>query len=155
LSQPGDDVAPVYTNEFMIVRAESAQTFTKHANETMRIWNEANQAAKGETKLVFEVEEKKLGERAATLYSLDVLALECGLVPPEVRQTMEKMFGPNGKLRVWIVPIDDTNVLLAIGTEEQVMERLKVLDKIQKIDWSRGDTNATSALLPAEADWRA
>jgi hypothetical protein len=42
LSQPGDDVAPVYTNEFAIVRTTSADSFTKHANEVMRLWNSAN-----------------------------------------------------------------------------------------------------------------
>jgi hypothetical protein len=73
---------------------------------------------------------------------------------PEVRQIMEKMFGPNGKLRAWIVPIDNTNVLLAVGTEEQLVERLKVVDKIQKIDWTPVETNAANSMLPAEADWR-
>ena len=39
---------------------------------------------------------------------------------------MEKLFGPGGKLRLWVVPADDHTVLLAQGTPEQVTAALKI-----------------------------
>jgi hypothetical protein len=154
LSQPGKEPQPVYSNNFVAVRVESASTFVDHAREVMRLWNSANREAKGETQLVFDVEETKLGDRAATLYSLDVADLVGGLVLPDDRRTMEKFFGAGGKLRLWIVPADDTTVLLAMATPDQMTTILKALDRKQKLDWNRGDLSDVSALLPAQSDWR-
>ncbi len=154
LSQPGEETQPVYSNNFVAVRVDSAQTFVEHANEVMRLWNSANRGAKGETRLVFDVEEAKLGDRPATQYSLDVAALEGGAIVPEIRQAMERLFGPGGKLRLWIVPTDENSVLLAAATEEQTNAVLKVIDKKQPIEWNRGELSECNALLPAEADWR-
>ena len=154
LSQPGEAQEPVYTNKFVAIRVDSATAAMDHAKEVMRLWNSANREAKGETKLVFDVEETKLGERTATQYSLDMMALEGGIVAPEVRQAMEKLFGPGGKMRLWIVPADDHTLLLAAATQDQVTAVLKVLDKKQPIDWNRGELGESDALLPAEADWR-
>ena len=50
---------------------------------------------------------------------------------------MEKLFGPGGKLRLWVVPTDDHTVLLAQGTREQVTATLKLYDRKQPIDWNR------------------
>jgi hypothetical protein len=154
LSQPGEAQEPVYTNNFVAIHVDSATEAIDHAKEVMRLWNSANRDAKGETKLVFDVEETKLGERTATQYSLDMMTLEGGIVVPEVRQAMEKLFGPGGKMRLWIVPTDDHTLLLAAATQDQVTAVLKVMDKKQPIDWKRGELGESNALLPAEADWR-
>jgi hypothetical protein len=154
LSQPGEEPQPVYTNNFMVLRVESATSFAGHANEVMRLWNKANRDAKGGTRMVFDVDESKVGEHAATQYGLDVAALDGGAVVPEVRQAMEKMFGAGGKLRVWIVPIDDDTVLLATATPEQVAGAVKLLERKQPINWRGNEFVAASALGPADADWR-
>jgi hypothetical protein len=120
----------------------------------MRLWNKANRDATGETRLVFDVEETKVGDRAATQYTLDVAALDGAVVVPDVRQAMEKLFGAGGKLRVWIVPTDDNTVLLAAATPEQVAAAVKSLDRKQPIEWTGGELAECNALLPAESDWR-
>ena len=154
VSQPSEDSEAVYTNNFLVLGVDSAKTFVGHANEVMRLWNKANRDAKGEARLVFDVEEKQVGSRTASEYALDVAALEGGAVVPEVRQAMERLFGPGGKLRFWIVAADDHTVLLAMATPEQVTKALATLDSKSKIDWSRGELNETNALLPAQSDWR-
>ena len=121
----------------------------------MRLWNSASRSAKGETKLVFDVEETKVGELPATLYSLDVGALDGGVVIPEIRQIMEQLFGPGGKLRLWIVSIDDKTVLLASATPDQMTGITKVLAQKKPVSWDSGDLAEVNALLPAESDWRA
>ena len=154
LSQPGPEPQPVYTNNFVALRVASASAFVGHANEVMRLWNKANRDATGETRLVFDVEETKVGDRAATQYTLDVAALDGAVVVPDVRQAMEKLFGAGGKLRVWIVPTDDNTVLLAAATPEQVAAAVKSLDRKQPIEWTGGELAECNALLPAESDWR-
>ncbi len=126
LTQPGTKPQPVYSNDFVALRVSSARDFVNHAAEVMRLWNKANRDADGETKLIYDVAETKVDSRVATLYSLDVTSI-LGTAPvlPEVRQAMERLFGPGGKMRVWIVRVDDNTVLLAIATPEQVAAALK------------------------------
>lgn len=154
LSQPGEEAQPVYSNEFLTLRVASAANFVTHANEVMRLWNKANRETKSDLQIVFDVEETKVGDRAATLYSLDMAALSGGAILPEIRQTMEKMFGPGGKLRFWIVPADENTVLLASATPDQINKALATLDKKIKVEWRGDQLGETSALLPAESDWR-
>jgi hypothetical protein len=154
LTQPGGQPAPIYTNNFVVVRVSSAPDFLSRAAEVMRLWNKANREAHGETKLVFETEETKLGDRTARQYTLDFATMLGGPAVPEIRQAMEKLFGPGGKLRLWVVPMDDHTVLLAQGTTEQVTEVLKYYDRKQPMDWTRGEPGKSNRLLPAESDWR-
>jgi hypothetical protein len=67
---------------------------------------------------------------------------------------MEKLFGPGGKLRLWVVPVDANTVLLAQGTQEQATAALKLYDRKQPIDWNRGELGKSNGLLPRESDWR-
>jgi hypothetical protein len=154
LDQPGAAPQPVYTNSYVAVRVPSADEFVRHANEVMRLWNKANRDAKGDSQFVFDIEEKTFGNRTATEYSLDIAAMDQAPVLPETRQAMEKFFGPGGKLRFWIMPIDGQTALLASATPEQIPSVLKVLDRKQPIDWRREELRETSRLLPTEADWR-
>jgi hypothetical protein len=154
VSQPGEAAQPIYSNEFVAVRVSSAGPFVEHAKEVMRLWNSANRNARGDTRLVFDVEDTKVGETPATLYSLDMAALEGGLILPEVRQIMEKLFGPGGRLRLWIVPADEHTVLLTAATADQVTAAVAALNEKQAIDWNRGGLGECNGLLPAESDWR-
>jgi hypothetical protein len=155
LDQPGEERQPVYSNQFASVRVANRSKFLEQAREVMRLWNSASRDAKGETRMVFDVEETQVGERPATLYSLDIGALDGGAVAPEVRQAMEKMFGPQGKLRLWIVPTDEHTVLLAAATPDQMTAVLKTIDQKRPIEWNRGEVSESNALLPADADVRA
>lgn len=154
LAQPRGQSAPIYTNNFAVLRVPSAADFLGRAAEVMRLWNKANRDADGETKLVFVAEETKLGDRTARQYTLDFATMLGGPAVPEIRQAMEKLFGPGGKLRLWVVPADEHTVLLALGTTEQVAATLKLYDRKQPVDWSRGEPGKVNRQLPAGSDWR-
>jgi hypothetical protein len=156
LTQPGSQTQPVYTNNFALLQVASATEFMSHAGEVMQLWNKANRDTHGDTRFVFDLEDAKLGNRAAIQYSLDVIASTPAVAPamPEVRQAMERLFGQGGKLRYWLVRVDDKNVLLAMGTAEQVAAMLKVIDEKQPLTWDRPEFAETNRLLPSESDWR-
>jgi hypothetical protein len=67
---------------------------------------------------------------------------------PDIRQSMEKFFGPGGKMQLWIVPVDDKTALLASATPEQVTAALEVLDRKQPLDWKRPELAGANHLLP-------
>jgi hypothetical protein len=154
LTQPGDNTNPVYTNDFLVLHVASTEKFVPLAVEVMRLWNVVNRDAKGDTHLVFEVDDVKIGDRIAKQYSLDMVEIAGGEGLPEIRQTMEKMFGPAGKLRLWLVPVDDQTVLLASGTSEQVTAALKSLDRKLPVDWKASEFTDAARLLPSNADWQ-
>jgi len=154
LTQPGEQRLPVYSNDFVAVRVASADKFLAHAAEVMRLWNKANREAQGEVRLVFEAEEAKFGNRSATQYALDMVAIAGDPVVPETRQMMEKLFGPGGKLRLWFVRADDRTVLLARGTDEQVTAALKNFDRKKSVDFNQGQLKNINALLSSEATLR-
>lgn len=154
VNQPGLQPQPVYTNNFVTLRVESTKKFVERSSEVVRLWNKANRDAKGETHLVFDIEETKVADHPATQYSLDVAALDGGVTLPEVRQAMERLFGPGGKLRAWVVNVNDDTVLLATATPDQVTAAVKNLEKKQPIDWKMSEVAEPNALLPADSNWR-
>jgi hypothetical protein len=154
LTQPGTKAQPIYTNNFIALRVTSAADFISRSAEVMRLWNKANRDADGETKLVFAVEETKVGERAARQYTLDFATMLGGPAVPEIRQSMEKLFGEGGKLRLWVIPADDHTVLLGQGTPELIAAILKVFDRKRPVDWNQGESQKANRLLPTDSDWR-
>jgi hypothetical protein len=154
LAQPGGTMPPVYTNNWAVVRVVSSADFVKRTAEIMRLWNKANRDGDGETKLILDAEDAKIGEREAKQYSIDFVAMYGTPAVPEIRQSMEKLFGPGGKFRIWIVPVDERTVLIGVGLQEQVAERLKLLDQRQPIDWNQAELAKCNQLLPADSSWR-
>jgi hypothetical protein len=153
-ARPGNDQDGVYTNNFLSVRVASADAFVDHAGEVMRLWNQMNRDAKRGTQLIFDVQDTTIGERTAKQYSIDIAAADGSPALPEIRQAMEKLFGPGGKLRLFIVPVDDQTALLAGATPEQVAAILETLELAQPNDWNREPFGIANGLLPGESDWR-
>jgi hypothetical protein len=120
----------------------------------MRLWNQMNRDAERGTRLVFDVDDVPIGERRAKEYSIDIAAADGGPALPEIRQAMEKLFGPGGKLRTFIVPVDDRTALLAAATPEQIAGVLQTFDLNQPTDWNREPLGLTNRLLPGGSDWR-
>ncbi|MCI0333085.1 MAG: hypothetical protein L0228_07670 [Planctomycetes bacterium] len=143
-----------YTNNFLALRVASAKTFAEHAGDVMQLWNQMHRDAKDGTRMVFDIEETKIGERAATQYSLDVATIDGMPAIPEIRQAMERFFGPGGKLRVWLVQVDDQTVLLAAATPEQVTKGLQLLNRKLPTAWNQPELSTANRLLPEQSDVR-
>jgi hypothetical protein len=155
LSLSGTPSDPVYSNKFIALRVSSAKQFSERATEAVRLWNKANRDADGEMKMIFEIEETKLGNRTGTQFVLDIVPL-LGInpLPPEARLALVKLFGPGAKLRYWVVPADDNTVLVAVATEDQLNGILKNFDRNEPIAWKQKEIGDTNKLLTAESDWR-
>jgi hypothetical protein len=147
----GEKSEGLYTNNLLAVRVTDTKAFLEHSADVMEQWNRMHRDAESGTRMVFDIEQVKLGDRDATQYSLDVANLEGMPAIPEIRQAMERFFGPGGKLRAWVVPVDDDTVLLAAATETQVKSALERLDQKKPADWNQSAFAATNALLPPDA----
>jgi hypothetical protein len=151
---PGTEQDGVYTNQFLAIRVTSTESFVDHAGEVMRLWNQLNREAERGTQLIFDVDDARIGKREAKEYSIDIAAADGGPALPEIRQAMEKLFGPGGKLRMFIVPVDDRTALVAAATPEQIASILQTLDLKQPNDWNREPFGSANRWLAGESDWR-
>jgi hypothetical protein len=152
--KPGDLKTGVHNNNFLVLRVASSKSFLEHADDAMQRWNTMHRESPSEAKYVFDIEDTKLGDRQAIQYLLDIGATGGLPAIPEIRQLMEKFFGPGGKMRMWIVPVDDQTVLVATATPEQVTAALQALDRREPIQWNKPELAAANMLLPDNIDWR-
>jgi hypothetical protein len=155
LTLPGENHQGVYTNGFVVVRATSAEKFLDLASEVIRLWNQMNREAEGGPRLVFDVAELPVANRTTVQYSLDLAAADGAPAIPEMRQAMERLFGPGGKLTLLLVKVDEQTTLLAAATLHQLTEMLQRLDRRQPTDWSIEPFAGVNRLLPQQAAWRA
>jgi hypothetical protein len=155
LTLPGEKHEGVYTNGFVVVRVADADKLVDLAGEAMRLWNQMNREAEGGPRLVFDVAELPVADRTAVQYSLDLAAADGAPAIPEMRQAMERLFGPGGKLTLFLVKVDDQTALLGAATAEQLAKMLQRLDRRQPTDWNMEPFAGVNRLLPQQAAWRA
>lgn len=154
LTRPGAETDGVYTNSFLAARVSSSEAFIERAQEVMRTWNELNVDLEGEMKLVFDSKSLEIAGRNATEYSIDMANAVGTPALPEVRQAMEKLFGPEGKMRLVICPIDAHSVLMATGTPDQAKTMLATLTEAPSASGEWPGIGPTSQLLPAQSSWQ-
>ncbi len=154
LRLPGLEKEGVYTNGFIALRVGSSAEFLTRAADVFRLWNEMSRDASTETQLVFETGKSRIANLDATQYSIDMAAAIGAPGLPEVRQSMEQLFGAGGKLRIFLLPIDDQTVLLATATEEQLAATAQTMLLNQPARLDRGTLKTSNQLLPQQADWR-
>jgi hypothetical protein len=150
----GSDRDGVYTNQFSAVRVASSESFVTHCADLIRSWNELHQKAQPKDDLAFDSQQVEIGGRRGTQHSLDITAGLGFAESPDSRQSMERLFGPDRTMHLFVVPLDDRTVLLAQGTAEQAAAGLKLLQDGKAANWDAKNVAATNRLLPPQSDWR-
>jgi hypothetical protein len=155
LARPGADQEGVYTNSFLAVQVASADEFVKQSKAAMDQWNTMHGKAVAGVSLVFEESSITVDEHAGTEYSLD-MAKAVGAPPlPETRQSMERLFGPGGRLRVQFVKVDDLTVLVSMASEDQLAAPFRAMQhKTATPATDDGPMQSVKQLLAGEPDWR-
>jgi hypothetical protein len=133
--------AATYTNHFLALSVASSSDFLQRSGSLMEMWNAMLGKTEGGKLLSFAARPVTISGRSGTEYSIDMMSVAGGPAIPEIKASMEKLFGPGGKFRLQFVPIDDSTVLLAAASEEQVG---KVLDRIGKREVTGAAANTES-----------
>ncbi len=158
LAQPGDPQEAIYSNRFLAIRVPESAPFLKQAQEAMRLWNqmidEAQTGDKENVQLFFDREEVKMGPWKGTEYTIDMAKAVGAQGLPEIRQTMERLFGSEGKYRMQMLQIDAQTVLLANASREQIKTLQKTYGHARKPHPRHDKMQIAQELLPKQADWR-
>jgi hypothetical protein len=160
LTRPGEGADGVFTNNFLALTVASSNDFLRRSGGLVELWNSMLGKTEGGKLLVFASRPVTIGGHAGTEYAIDMTAAVGGPAIPEIKASMEKLFGPGGKFRLQFMSIDDSTVLLAVASEEQVG---KVLDRIGKRDATSDAANNESVpqelkqpteLVAAKREWQ-
>jgi hypothetical protein len=120
----------------------------------MQFWNTMLEKAHGAIRLVFEKKQVTIADKKGTEYSIDMAAAVGAPALPELRQSMEKLFGPGGAFRLQFVNVDEHTVLLAAATTTQAAEAIKVLQRRTAPSTDPPELRDTAELLSKQAAWR-
>lgn len=153
-SLPASKVEGIYNNQFLLVSVDSASAFVKNMDQAIQSWNTLNHDIREHARMLVDIDQIKIAGRDAQRYTIDVANMAHMPALPEIRKMMEQFFGPGGKMRMWVVPIDEHSVLLAGATKAQVIYTLSEIARKQPIDWSKPQFASANNLLPEQTDLR-
>ncbi|MEX2091355.1 MAG: hypothetical protein WD971_01695, partial [Pirellulales bacterium] len=154
LTRPGAGQEGVFTNNFLALRVASSQAFLERAAEIMQLWNKMLDKAQGAIRLVFKLKPITIANHTGTEYSIDMGAAVGAPAIPELKASMEKLFGPGGEFRLQFVAIDDHTVLLAAATEAQVEQVITVMGRQVKLATEQAELRVSAELLAEKCDWQ-
>lgn len=140
----GNDAA-TYTNHFLALSVASSSDFLRRTSGLMEMWNAMLGKTDAGKLLSFAARPVTISGRSGTEYSIDMMSIAGGPAIPEIKVSMEKLFGPGGKFRLQFVAMDDHTVLLAAASEKQTE---KVLDRVGKRD--DAETAVSDQTVPLE-----
>jgi hypothetical protein len=72
---------------------------------------------------------------------------------PAAKQMMQMMFGPDGKLNIYLAPIDDTTVAMSYVNQDGIARVKAACANVQGSLASDPDIAQTAKLLPQGAQW--
>ncbi len=154
LQRPGKESDGVFTNNFLALRVKSSQAFLTQADQAMQLWNSMLEHAHVAVPLVFKSRAITAAGRQGTEYSVDMAAAAGATALPDIKASMEKLFGPGGKFRLQFVALDDDTVLLAAANKAQVAQVIESLGKETNQATDRGELADAERLLAQQSDWR-
>lgn len=155
LTRPGSDQEGVYSNSFLAARVTSADEFLKQSKAAIDRWNVMLGKSEGGAGLVFDENAVSVEGHNGTEYSIDMAKAVGAPALQEARQSMEHLFGPGGRFRVQFVKADDTTVLMAVASEDQLGKPLRAIQQ-SPTEASADDAKlpAVAKLLTGNSDWR-
>jgi hypothetical protein len=154
LTRPGKESEGVFTNNFLALRVKSPQAFLERADLAIQRWNSMFESAQGEIRLVFKSRAITVAKRKGTEYSIDMATAVGAPALPEIKPSMEKLFGPGGEFRLQFVALDDDTVLLAAANETQVAHVIESFGKATIEATERSELRDAEVLLAKPSDWR-
>ncbi len=154
LTRPGSGADGVFTNNFLALRVAAPAEFLRRSAELVELWNSMVGKTEGAKLLVLDSTPVTVAGRQGTQYAIDMIAAVGVPAIPEIKASMEKMFGPGGKFRLFFVPVDDETVLLAAATEPQVADVINAIVKPSAPAAAPAELGESAKMLAVDGAWR-
>jgi hypothetical protein len=154
LTRPGSDAEGVFTNSFLALGVDDSRQFLQRADRLVELWNAMVAKNDGSKLLVFDSTPVSISNHKGTEYSIDMTKAVGVPVVPEIKTSMEKLFGPGGAFRLQFVALDEHTVLLAAATKQQTADVIGVYAAAATAADDPAELRHTAVLLATRGQWR-
>ncbi|QDU88712.1 hypothetical protein Pla175_20930 [Pirellulimonas nuda] len=112
--------SPLGANQVAALRVPDAERFTQAFAEAVARWNEMLSGAGGNQQLVFQSEPVEVGGHAGARYWANVVDPADADRVPEIKTTMQRFYGADGKASFYVVPLGADLVAVADMTVDDL-----------------------------------
>jgi predicted enzyme related to lactoylglutathione lyase len=143
----------IYSRTVGVFHVDDAKAYMKQYEEAMAQISKLME----EIKLPggYEVELTQIGNTSALHITMDMskfqMAGAAGM--PNMKQFYEKMFGPGGKLSIYLAPADEGAVVMGYTSPENLLRAIKAYQAGEAGLANDAQVKKTASLLPPSAQW--
>ncbi len=112
--------SPLGANQVAALRVKDARQFSESLQQAVALWNKMLVDAQGNQNLTFQSENVEVAGRAATRYWANVIDPADADRVPEIKTTMRRFYGADGKASLSVVPLEDDLVAIADMTADDL-----------------------------------
>jgi hypothetical protein len=148
-SKSGD---PLYGNTIVVMKVENSKAFMDSYEEYFKQYNEILKDAKSSLMQPMKFEKSEVGGVAGFRFETTLPKQQANL--PQAAQAekmMELMFGPGGKIIIYLAPADEHTILMGYISKEPMEHLMASLKQNPAGLAAESDVSKTAAMLPTEA----
>lgn len=151
---PGDADDPLYSNVYGAMKVDDSKKYMATYVESMEKWNKLLAKSSSDIKLVYEISEVSVGGQQGITLTADLGEAASDPNVPMVKSMMEAMFGEDGKMRMYLVPVDAATVVMGITKNEEKLAAVMKTIAAGDTGLAKSAANeSTTKLLDDEAAW--
>jgi hypothetical protein len=142
----------LYSKMVGLMRVDNAKKFLVEYEKTMQDYNEVVKKVDSPILKPAEIEKAEVGGKQGLLLTMTMPQAPVGNAPPEVaemtKNMMEKLVGPDGKLRIWVAPVNKQLVAFGYVDKAYLEQTIKAVEQGEKGLSGQANVAKTTALLP-------
>jgi hypothetical protein len=150
VGEPGD---PLYSNMAFSIHVDDAEAYMETYQQQIEAMNEILKDADSPVMSVMKVTEIDVGGTPGLKVAMDFPALPAAEAGPKPPDLMENLFGPGGKIRVFLAPADEHTVVAAYTNRRGLRRCLNAAKRPGAALSADRGVAATAALLPPDASF--
>lgn len=151
---PGEKPEPLLGNFMGVATVPNTQTYLEAIPTVVESWNKLLQAAAGDIKLEIELNPLTVSGQTGYEFVVDIASQADDPRVPTLRWMYEAALGPDGKLRVQLLPVDETTLVFGLATKSQLSELLEIALDDSVSSPTLPDALATLQMLQPTSQWK-
>ncbi len=150
VGKPGD---PIYGNITVVERVDDSKAFLADYKKTIQAMNQLIKESESSIMTASKLKDVEIGGVSALRLTMKIPMAPQMVNVPDFDEIMEKMFGPGGKMVVFMAPADKHTIVAAYTGKKLLQECLEVAQGTKPGLAADPDVAKTAAMLPAGAQW--
>lgn len=152
---PGKEEEPAYSNFYSMLTVVNSDSYLESYREGIEAWNSVMEHSTSDMSFHYEIEEVTISGNSGMAMVLDIMEMMGEQEMAPIREMMKAMFGADGKMRIYLVKIDETRLFSGVATEAQIEKLIKDLESEEVRLDNNEHIQTTLKQLDSGAQWMA